>query len=105
MHKPSKSAGNKKSAVSDLLVEDKTKKMKKPLLLHADEDSDEEGNETYNPVVKAPQSYQPPTINMTGINQEAETEDLSGTPREKLTPTQRRQVDAEAVNEVLSQEM
>ena len=43
MHTKSKSAGNnKKSAVSNMLVEEKTKQMKKPLILHTDEDSDED---------------------------------------------------------------
>ena len=44
MHSKSKSTGNKKSAVSDMLVEEKAKQMKKPLILHTDEDSDEDGN-------------------------------------------------------------
>ena len=50
--------------------------MKKPLILHTDEDSDEDGNEVSNPVAKPPQtsaSYQPPTINMGGINNDDET--------------------------------
>ena len=73
MHSKSKSTGNKKSAVSDMLVDEKTKQMKKPLILHTDEDSDEDGNETTNAVAKPPQSYQPPTINMSGVKNEAET--------------------------------
>ena len=56
VHKPSKSTGNKKSAVSDMLVEEKNKQMKKPLILHTDEDSDEDGNEVSNPVAKPPQT-------------------------------------------------
>jgi hypothetical protein len=30
--------------------------MKKPLILHTDEDSDEDGNEVSNPVAKPPQT-------------------------------------------------
>ena len=73
MHTKSKSTGNKKSAVSNMLVDEKTKQMKKPLILHTDEDSDEDGNETTNAVAKPPQSYQPPTINMSGVKNEEET--------------------------------
>ena len=40
-----------------MLLEEKNKQMKKPLILHTDEDSDEEGNEVYNPVAKPPTSY------------------------------------------------
>ena len=70
MHKKTASAPNtKKSAVKDLLVEKKSSEMKKPLLLHTDEDSDEEGEEYTNPVAKAPSNqYKPPPINLSGVS-------------------------------------
>ena len=70
MHKkaPSAGASTKKSAVKDLLVEKKGSDMKKPLLLHTDDDSDEDGNEYTNPVAKPPsEAYKPPPINLSGV--------------------------------------
>ena len=81
MHKKTASATVKKSAVKDLLVEKKESGMKKPLLLHTDDDSDEDGNEYTNPVAKAPKdNYVPPALNLSGVTNE-ETKDLAGTPR------------------------
>ena len=107
-HKKTASAGaakTKNSAVKDLLVEKKESGMKKPLLLHTDDDSDEDGNEYTNPVAKAPKDdYKPPALNLSGVSAE-ETKDLAGTPRSQLSASERRQVDQEAIAEVLNEEM
>ena len=57
--------------------------MRKPLLLHTDEDSDSDGEEYTNPVAKAPaKNYVPPSINLSGVkDDQEETKDLAGTPR------------------------
>ena len=78
--------------------------MRKRLLSGTDDDSDEDGNEITNPVAKAPANYIPPPLNINTSFEQEETKDLIGTPRSQLTPTQRRQVDQEAVNEVLASE-
>ena len=55
----------KKNAVEDKILEKNRSSLKKRLLLHPDEDSDEDGNEFTNPVAKAPSlNYVPPPINM-----------------------------------------
>jgi hypothetical protein len=60
--------------------------MRKPLLLHTDDDSDEDGNDTKNPVTTPPKQpqYVPP-INMSEVNDDEETKDLANTPRSQLS--------------------
>ena len=95
-----------KKSVKDLIVEKKTSGMRKRLLSGTDDDSDEEGNEYTNPVAKAPANYVPPPLNLNfGINEDDETKDLAGTPRSQMSNKERRQVDAEAVAEVINQDI
>ena len=81
--------------------------MSKRLLLHEDEDSDEDGNTITNPVAKPDTEatkYQPPNLNLGAIN-DSGTHDidvLAKSPRSQLSQEERKILDRAAVSDALA---
>ena len=75
--------------------------------MHADEDSDSDGEEYTNPVAKTDtesMKYVPPTLNMNAINDSKvhDLDALAATPRSQLSNTEKQALDREAVLDAIS---
>jgi len=80
--------------------------MKRRLLIAADEDSDEDGNTTTNPVAKADtehMKYVPPSLAINDDRTERSSvatsriDELAKTPRSQLSASERRELDQDAI--------
>ena len=77
------------------------------MILHADEDSDDDGNTYTNPVAKPDTEaikYQPPNLNIGAIN-DSRTHDvdvLAKSPRSQLSQEERKILDRAAVSDALA---
>ncbi len=96
------------TALEKRLGEDKKKGMRRRLLVHADEDSDEDGDSYTNPVAlndTEKKKYVPPSLDLAAINdsQVRDLDNLARTPRSQLSREDRQAIDREAVLDVISQ--
>lgn len=96
------------TALQKKLATNQSNSLKKRLLIHTDEDSDEDSETFVNPVAKndtEAKKYVPPPLNIAAINDSVtnDIDRLAATPRSNLSASQRQAVDREAVLDAISQ--